>query len=87
MVIRTLNVFNFLAIASQSPISMGFSPSVKSTILPVQDGFLVRKLFRVSAPTINASTAARYVRLLGCIKKRLRTIPPNVGWLNGGNFC
>lgn len=69
MVMRTLKVFNFLAIASQSPISMGPSPSVKSTILPDQDGFLVRKLFRVSAPTIKASTAAHYINFLGCMKK------------------
>lgn len=87
MVIRTLNEFNFFAIASQSPISMGFSPSVKSTILPVQDGFLVRKIFRVSAATINPSIAARYMRLLGYIKKRLRTISHHAGCLKGGYLC
>lgn len=87
MVMRTLNEFNFFAIASQSPISMGFSPSVKSTIRPVQDGFLVRKLFRVSAATIKPSTAARHMRLLGCMKKRLRTISRHAGCLKGSYFC
>lgn len=64
MVIRNLKLLSFFAIDSQFSICMGLSPSVRSTILPVQDRLVRRYLLKVSAPTIRASTAKHRVRLV-----------------------
>lgn len=49
--------FIFLAVASQSSISIGFSPSVRSTILRVHVFLDVRYWCCVSIPTMRASIA------------------------------